>query len=202
MTVPLNSDFVVSQICINHADCLGNSCGHDNLSQAAATHQVFTTERDQILCQNLQQSSRNSSQCVVGVVGGAHVPGIIQRWNSCAAAQTSMLQQTPLPMQLSAQSEDAETQGVRRALLERFVELSCSSVVCADMQRQLAPLPAEAMHAYALTHELYGSPRMLLAMLPQQHLCKVRSLCLLCKLAYYLCILLLFHLQVVESVDF
>ena len=66
-------------------------------------------------------------------------------------------------------------QGVRRAFLERFIELSCSSAVYADMQRQLSPLPAEAVVPYVLTRELYGSPRMLLAMLPQEYLHKVRQ---------------------------
>lgn len=69
--------------------------------------------------------------------------------------------------------EDAESQGVRRALLETFLELSCSPPVCADMQRHLPVLPPEAEEAYACTQQLYGSPRMLLAALPREHLSKV-----------------------------
>jgi len=165
-----------AQVCINHADCLDDSCGYADIRHAAETHHIFTTERDCILCQSLQQSSQNQSQCVVGVVGIAHVPGIIQQWNSDKCGNSFVHPHTSAAPRLQAQSEGGATQGVRRALLERFIELSCSSAVFADMQRQLLPLPAEAMHSYALTRELYGSPRMLLAMLPQEHLHKVRGL--------------------------
>ncbi|KAL0053886.1 hypothetical protein WJX82_000636 [Trebouxia sp. C0006] len=62
------------------------------------------------------------------------------------------------------------------------LDLAIEAQVCinhadfyADMQRQLSPLPAEAVHPYALTQELYGSPRMLLAMLPPEHLHKACS---------------------------
>ncbi len=169
---------VAAQVCINHADCLDDSCGYGDLRQAAETHHIFTTERDHILCQSLQQSSQNQSQCVVGVVGIAHVPGIIQQWNADKRGCTPEHSHTSAAPRLQAQAGGGAMQGVRRALLERFIELSCSSAVYADMQRQLSPLPAEAVHSYALTQELYGSPRMLLAMLLQEHLHKVRELCL------------------------
>ncbi|KAL0018574.1 hypothetical protein WJX79_006522, partial [Trebouxia sp. C0005] len=146
-----------------------------DLRQAAETHHVFTTEHDRILCQSLQQSSQNQSQCVVGVVGIAHVPGIIQQWDSDKRGCTPEHPHTSAAPHVQAQAGDGALQGVRRALLERFIELSCSSAVFADIQRQLSPLPAGAVHPYALTQELYGSPRMLLAMLPQGHLHKVCS---------------------------
>ncbi len=172
----LNSCLAFAQVCINHADCLDDSCGYVDLRQAAETHHIFTTERDHMLCQSLQQSSLNGSQCVVGVVGVAHVPGIIQQWNSDKRDCPPEHPHTSAAPRLQAQSGGGAMQGVRRALLERFIELSCSSAVYADMQRQLSPLPAEAVHPYALTQELYGSPRMLLAMLPPEHLHKVRQL--------------------------
>ncbi|DBB04508.1 TPA: hypothetical protein ACH3X1_012602 [Trebouxia sp. C0004] len=167
---------IEAQVCINHADCLDDNCGYADLRQAAETHHIFTTERDRILCQSLQHSSQNQSQCVVGVVGVAHVPGIVQQWNSDKRGSTHVHPHTSAALRLQAQSGGGAMQGVRRALLERFIELSCSSAVVADMQRHLSPLPAEAVHPYALTRELYGSPRMLLAMLPQEHLDKVREL--------------------------
>ncbi|DBA88644.1 TPA: hypothetical protein ACH3X2_000282 [Trebouxia sp. C0005] len=174
---PADLDLAIeAQVCINHADCLSDSYGYADLRQAAETHHVFTTEHDRILCQSLQQSSQNQSQCVVGVVGIAHVPGIIQQWDSDKRGCTPEHPHTSAAPHVQAQAGDGALQGVRRALLERFIELSCSSAVFADIQRQLSPLPAGAVHPYALTQELYGSPRMLLAMLPQGHLHKVREL--------------------------
>ena len=129
-----------------------------------------------MLCQSLQQSSANQTHCVVGVVGVAHVPGILHCWEAstsgCLAAHH---EQSFLPegQEMAVLVEDAEAQGVRRALLERFLELSCSPAVCADMQRQLPALPSEAEETYACARELYGSPRMLLAALPREHLNKV-----------------------------
>ena len=161
---------------MNYADCLDDSCGYADLRQAAETHHIFMTERDRMLCQSLQQLSQNQSQCVVGVVGIAHLPGIIRQWNSDKRGRSPEHAHMSAAPHLQAQGGGGAMQGVRRALLERFIGLSCSSAVHADMQRQLSPLPAEAVHPYALTRELYGSPRMLLAMLPQEHLHKVRQL--------------------------
>lgn len=174
------------QVCINFTDALGTSCGHADLSSAAVVHQIFTAERDQMLCHSLQHASLRHQQlplqhpdCVLGVVGVAHIPGIIHCWedgigNSMAGVDTQFpgtdVHVTAVPL------EDAEAQGVRRALLEAFLGLSCSSAVCADMQRHLPALPPEAEEAYACTRELYGSPRMLLAALPREHLNKVSHL--------------------------
>lgn len=166
---------IEAQVCMNYADCLDDSCGYADLRQAAETHHIFMTERDRMLCQSLQQSSQNQSQCVVGVVGIAHLPGIIRQWNSDKRGRSPEHAHMSAAPHLQAQGGGGAMQGVRRALLERFIGLSCSSAVHADMQRQLSPLPAEAVHPYALTRELYGSPRMLLAMLPQEHLHKVCS---------------------------
>lgn len=164
------------QVCINFSDALGVPCGCNDLSSAAAVHQIFTAERDLILCRSLQQSSLNQSQCVVGVVGIAHVPGIMQCWEaSTSDCVTAPHEQSVVDnrQQMVALVEDAEAQGVRRALLESFLQLSCSPAVCADMQLQLPALPLEAEETYACSRELYGSPRMLLAALPKQHLDKV-----------------------------
>ena len=169
------------QACINFSDALGVSCGHTDLSGAACAHQIFTTERDIMLCQSLQRSSLNQSQCVLGVVGVAHIPGIIQCWDgdtpcSMAGADKHFPTHNSHNSRIVVPVEDAETQGVRRALLANFLELSCSAAVSADMHHHLPVLPPEAEEAYACTRELYGSPRMLLAALPKEHLDKVSQL--------------------------
>ncbi|KAL3137012.1 hypothetical protein ABBQ32_006603 [Trebouxia sp. C0010 RCD-2024] len=169
---------IAAQACINFSDALGRPCGHDDLSSAAVVHQIFTAERDLMLCRSLQQSSANQPHCVIGVVGVAHVPGIMQCWEASTSDFLTVPHEQAFVLnsqQNSALVEGAEAQGVRRALLENFLELSCPPAVCADMQRQLPVLPSEAEETYACTRELYGSPRMLLAALPREHLDKACS---------------------------
>ena len=161
------------QACINFADTLGHGCGHDDLSRAATVHQIFTLERDQVLCQSLQHWSLKQPEFVLGVVGVAHVPGIVQCWEaSTSSGKADAVQDFGIKPIPSLFDEDCEAQGVRRALLERFLELSCSAAVIADMQQQLPALPVGAEEAYCCARELYGSPRMLLAALPRQYLNK------------------------------
>ena len=65
--------------------------------------------------------------------------------------------------------------GVRRALLERLIDLMALPEVAADLRAALpvlAPGAASAAHANAL--ELYGAPRMLLACLTREQLALVR----------------------------
>lgn len=63
--------------------------------------------------------------------------------------------------------------GVRRALLESVVRLSCRDSVTADLATILEPLPEDELPSYQLTHELYGSTRMLLACLTKEQLAQV-----------------------------
>ena len=63
--------------------------------------------------------------------------------------------------------------GVRRALLESVIRLSCRDSVSSDMASVLGPLPEEELPSYHLTHELYGSTRMLLACLTREQLAQV-----------------------------
>jgi len=63
--------------------------------------------------------------------------------------------------------------GVKRALLECALRLYCRPEVLADMQVVLGPVPGDEMEAYSLTHELYGTPRMLMAVLPEELLTQV-----------------------------
>ena len=68
-----------------------------------------------------------------------------------------------------------EAHGVRRALLERLIDLMALPEVAADLRAALpvlAPGAAAAAHADAL--ELYGAPRMLLACLTREQLALVR----------------------------
>ena len=196
------------QACINYSDHLEVSLGHDDLSASATVHRIFTTERDVLICQELQRASQHQSDCIVGIVGSGHVAGTLHCWHASAtsaespevvpladeanltqhggpevvplADQGNLTQQEDsqvVPMADEAdltQYEDFTTQGIKRAMLERFIELSCNAAVCAELQQQLSPLPAEALWAYEHVQQLYGSStRMMLAALPQEHLSKV-----------------------------
>ena len=66
-----------------------------------------------------------------------------------------------------------ETAGVRHALVESMLRLSCRDSVLADVCHSLGPVPADQAHAYNLTRELYGTTRMLLACLSKADLAKV-----------------------------
>ena len=178
------------QACINYADQLGSSCGHDDLSASGTVHRIFTLERDILMCQQLQLASQHKSHCIVGVVGAAHVPGIITHWPNDAASVAAAVVNQPFPqvvevfqasdVQLGNQPEtdasqmpensNAASEGVRRALLERFIELSCDADLWASMRDELALLQPEAQKAYEHVLELYGSHRMLLAALPKERL--------------------------------
>ena len=63
--------------------------------------------------------------------------------------------------------------GVRRALMESTLRLSCRDSVLADASISLGTVPDEHAHAYCLTTELYGNTRMLLACLTESELAEV-----------------------------
>ena len=72
-------------------------------------------------------------------------------------------------------AEDHAARGVRRALLESVLALSCSDAVTDNLAAALGPLPDQAAEAHALARELYGGTRMLLACLPDEALARVAS---------------------------
>ncbi len=61
----------------------------------------------------------------------------------------------------------------RRALLDGVIRLSCRTDVQQDVRRVLGPVPPESLQAYSLAHELYGTTRMLLAVLEREQLAEV-----------------------------
>jgi hypothetical protein len=61
----------------------------------------------------------------------------------------------------------------RRALLDGVIRLSCRTDVQQDVRRVLGRVPPESHEAYSLAHELYGTTRMLLAVLGRQQLAEV-----------------------------
>ena len=165
---------ILMQAGINYADMLGHSLQHQDLSAAPCVHRIHIAERDALMCNSLKQAALEEPGCIVGVVGADHLQGICSQWTSptdyCCSQQQLCEKQTP------AAEESPDVVGARRALLERFFELSSSPATCAALQHFLPALSAEACEAYDLTKEIYGSHRMMLASLSPQDLAKVSSL--------------------------
>lgn len=67
--------------------------------------------------------------------------------------------------------------GVRRALVESMLRLSCRDSVLANLSTALGPVPEDQADTYSFTTELYGSTRMLLACLTKAELAKVCCSC-------------------------
>lgn len=54
-----------------------------------------------------------------------------------------------------------------------MIRLSCRTDVQQDVRRVLGPVPPDSLEAYSLAHELYGTTRMLLAVLEREQLAEV-----------------------------
>jgi len=74
-------------------------------------------------------------------------------------------------------AEPAAAAGTRRALLRSALALCCSGEVLAEFDQIMGPLPADQKEPYAIAAEIYGSTRMLLAVLPRENLAAVCSGC-------------------------
>lgn len=109
---------------------------------------------------------------MVGVVGASHLPGMAVLWDS--GAWRDMMAQGLLDAPAGPRvPETPQETGVRRALLDGVIRLSCRIDVQQDVRRVLGPVPPESHEAYSLAHELYGSTRMLLAVLDRKQLAEV-----------------------------
>lgn len=137
------------------------------------TEKILFQERDAVLLKSLHDASIHAGpgNTVVGVVGASHVPGMSRLWETNSwpsiAAEATIL---PDPV-----DESPEQFGIRRALFDAVIRMTCRADVSMDAAMTLGPPPAEAMDAYELTSELYGTTRMLLATLSKEQLEKVCS---------------------------
>lgn len=139
------------------------------------TEKILFEERDAVLLKSLHDASLRVGPdgLVVGVVGSSHVPGMSRLWkddNWRTIAEHAM--ETP---KAEFEDEDARSFGIRRALFDGVIRLTCRPDVSYDAAMTLGPPPAASMDAYELTSELYGSTRMLLATLNREQLKKVCS---------------------------
>jgi len=140
------------------------------------TEKVLFQERDAVLLKSLHDASVQAGEgnTVVGVVGASHVPGMANLWESNSWAAIAA-QAVEVPAAIDAVDESPEQFGIRRALFDAVIRMTCREDVSMDAAMTLGPPPDEAMEAYLLTSELYGTSRMLLAMLSKEQLAKVCS---------------------------
>lgn len=157
----------------NYHDLVSNSPlgkNSDNL-----TERILFEERDAVLLKSLHDASLKVGPggLVVGVVGSSHVPGMLRLWNK-DSWRTIAEQAIEVPNN-KMEDEEARSFGIRRALFDGVIRLTCRPDVSYDAAMTLGPPPAASMDAYELTSELYGSTRMLLATLDREQLKTVCS---------------------------
>ena len=146
---------------------------------SSLTEEVLIRERDRVMAASLRAASLAAGAaggCIVGVVGASHLPGLRQSWDapgfldgSAGAADAAL---TTVPAG-AATEETAEQAGVRRALLDGVIRLTCRGDVSEDVQRELGPVAEASAEAHAWAAELYGNSRMLLAALDRGQLAQV-----------------------------
>jgi hypothetical protein len=135
------------------------------------TEQILIGERDAILLQSLYTASLEAGQgaTVVGVVGSSHLSGMRRLWTTDGWREVVNSGALELPKHCG-EGETPEQIGVRRALFDGVIRLTCRIDVTNDIYETLGPPPEESFDVYDLTHELYGSSRMLLATLGKDQL--------------------------------
>jgi hypothetical protein len=143
------------------------------------TEKILFQERDAVLLKSLHDASiqvgglngeipdgQDQEAMVVGVVGSSHIPGMAKLWDTGSWTGIAA-HATEIP---AALDEDPRIFGIRRALFDAVIRMTCRGDVSMDAAMTLGPPPPEAMDAYELTSELYGSTRMLLATLSKEQL--------------------------------
>lgn len=144
----------------------------------AATEAILIGERDAVLLESLHKASLEAGEgaAVVGVVGASHLPGMRRLWEGEGWRKVVAAGAHDLPPRGSPEEEGTPEFGVRRALFDGVIRLTCRPDVTADIMATLGvPPPGPALEAYELAHELYGSCRMLLAVLERDQLAEVCS---------------------------
>jgi len=138
------------------------------------TERILIEERDAVLLKSLHEASLNAGtgNLVVGVVGCSHVLGMNRLWNN-ETWQEIAFKAFQLPS--STSHEEPEQIGVRRALFDGVIRLTCRPDVSYDAAMTLGSPPSASMEAYEITSELYGTTRMLLATLGKDQLAEVCS---------------------------
>lgn len=128
-------------------------------------------ERDALLYAAMRREAQQAGPdaSIVGIVGSAHLEALAA---SFAAAQEPP---EPGPLLTAPLPPDPAGLGARQALLERLLALRCPAEALTETLAGMRELPEGEAATYAAVREVYGSARMLLAVLPPEELARVAS---------------------------
>ena len=168
----------------NYEELAGELWAGDG-DEDSLVHRILMLERDARLLSTLNNASIKAGphSVVVGVVGRGHLPGMADLWENNTwqdlLTTTSMDSNTTGNRDMRMDN-NSEEYGVRRALFDGILRLTCQSDVLDDVSRNLPELnlnssqggsgSSPAWEAYHTTHEIYGNCRMLLATLSREEL--------------------------------
>lgn len=144
-----------------------------------AFHRIAVEERDAIMAEALSKAVETSRpESVVAVVGRRHRHGVLRRLlldlkrrekhgRSESRCSTSMEDWNSEPLEDNAwRTQHPDQYGAKRALFERVLAMATDSSVLLDARRWLGPMSSEEARSHAEVEEIYGSPRMLIASIP------------------------------------
>ena len=141
---------------------------------STSTDLIFIGERNAVLLDSLHKASTEAGKgrLVVGVVGLSHIEGMAKLWKDQSwqhIISSGSIMDLP-GKAFNLEDESPERIGVRRALFDSVIRLTCHNDVLNDINATLGEPTARALPSYLLTRELYGSSRMLLATLEKDQL--------------------------------
>ena len=149
-------------------------------------HSILMQERDEILLHHVLAAAKKApaGSCVAAVVGEHHLAGLQEAWERLQPggidhpAAPAAAQDVPSPDPQTEpevlQPESDCSAGVKRALLETYIELTSAPDVLGHLQQVLGPPPETDLDDFSIARETYGGTRMLLAVLDRSQLEQVR----------------------------
>ena len=171
----------------NYCDLLGLEVDGSNLEKnAPGVHSILMQERDEIMLHHVLAAAKTAptDSCVVAVVGEHHLAGMQEAWErlqpggidhpAAPAAPDDVPSPDPQTEPEVLQPESDCSPGVKRALLETYIELTSAPDVLVHLQQVLGPPPDIDADDFSIARETYGGTRMLLAVLDKSQLEQVR----------------------------
>ncbi|GAB4822441.1 hypothetical protein N2152v2_009487 [Parachlorella kessleri] len=165
------------QSALNYHEMVSTLRPFNDVGNTNCAHRVLFLERDATLLLTLHEASLSAGpgRCIVGVVGASHLAGMRHLW--ATGRWLELLnggEALEMPdIDALKQQESAERQAVRWALFRAVLRLICRPDVLRDVRNVVGPAPRELRQAYGIAAELYGSTRMLLAVLDRDQLAEV-----------------------------
>lgn len=171
----------------NYCDLLGLEVDGSKLKRnAPGVHSILMQERDEILLHHVLAAAKKApaGSCVAAVVGEHHLAGMQEAWQRLQPggvdhpAAPAAAHDVPSPESQTEpevlQPESDCSPGVKRALLETYIELTSAPDVLGHLQQVLGPPRDIDLDDFSIARETYAGTRMLLAVLDRSQLEQVR----------------------------